>query len=60
MNRAPQWAQNLKKRKRIEKFDSLTTRRRPLRKFRNRWQDNGSERSTLWMGKVDSTGTQKL
>jgi len=31
MNRAPQWPQNLEKRKRIEKFDSLTTRKRPLR-----------------------------
>jgi len=31
MNRASQWPQNLKKRKRIEKFDSLITRKRSFR-----------------------------
>ena len=47
------------KRKRNEKFDSLTTRKRPLRKFRNRWQDNGSERIT-YECKMDSAGSQEV
>ena len=53
-------APEFEKRKRIEKFDSWIIRQRPLRKFRNRWQDNGFERSTLRMCKVDTAGSQEL
>jgi hypothetical protein len=41
---SPLVAPKLEKRKRNDKFYSLTTRMRPLRKFSNGWQNNGSER----------------